>query len=99
MEDLPTRELAIHSCLDDGTITKLFVGADIELSTELINFREDDQYEVSWQYSADGEEYIDIPDANELNYTYTVDMENGNYIWKVIVKLVTANEETVTAEA
>ena len=88
MKELPTRELVLHSNLEDSMVTKLFVGAELELWTELINFMEDDQYEVSWQYSADGEEFIDIPDANKLEYAVTIDMENGNYIWKVIVKLI-----------
>ena len=79
-------------------VTKLFVGSRIVLTTELINFKEDDQYEVIWQYSADGEEYIDIPDANELEYKYIVDLDNGSYIWKVIVKLISEKEDIITAE-
>ena len=98
MEELPTRMLEIHSNLEDSMVTKLFVGSRIVLTTELINFKEDDQYEVIWQYSADGEEYIDIPDANELEYKYIVDLDNGSYIWKVIVKLISEKEDIITAE-
>ena len=38
-------------------------------------------------------EFIDIPDTNELTFTYIADEENQNYIWKAIVKLVTLTEE------
>jgi hypothetical protein len=48
---------------------------------------------VQWLYSVDGEEFIEIPDANELTFTYVADTENQNYIWKAIVKLVTLTEE------
>ena len=89
MENLPTREIVIHSPLDDTELLVVYVGVDITLTVEMINFNEDDHYTVRWQYSADGEEFFDIPDANELEYTYITDKENGNYIWKAIVKLVT----------
>ena len=70
----------------------VFVGTRITLTTELINFYEDDQYVVKWQYSEDGEEFIDIPDADELEFTYIADQTNGNYIWKVFVNLVSTEE-------
>ena len=92
MEELPTRELVMHSNLEGSMVTKLFVGAEVHLWVDLINFREDDRYEVMWQYSPDGEEYIDIPDADKLEFAFTVDMENGNYIWKVITKLISSQE-------
>ena len=79
----------IHSPLDDTELLVVYVGVDITLTVEMINFNEDDHYTVRWQYSTDGEEFFDIPDANELEYTYITDKENGNYIWKAIVKLVT----------
>ena len=90
--DLPTREIVIHSPLDDTELLVVYVGVDITLTIEMINFNEDDHYIVRWQYSADGEEFVDIPDANELEYTYITDKENGNYIWKAIVELVAAEE-------
>ena len=92
MEKLPTREIVIHSNMDGTILNVLFVGTKIELTAELVNFTEDDQYEVSWQYSPDGEEYKEIEDANDLEFSYVVDTENGNYFWKVIVKLITARE-------
>ena len=88
MESLPTREIVIHSPLDNTDLLVVYVGVDITLTTELINFSEDDHYTVRWQYSADGEEFTDIPGADELEYTYITDSENGNYTWKAIVELV-----------
>ena len=92
IEDLPTREIVIHSSLDGTILNKIFVGTEITLTTELINFNEDDNYVVKWQYSEDGEDYFDIEDAEELDFTYVVDKTNGNYIWKVIVKLIAPEE-------
>ena len=88
MEELPVRELELHSNLEESAVTKLFVGAEVHLWADLINFSEDDQYEVRWQYSEDGEEYVDIPDASELEFSYIVDLENGEYIWKIISNMI-----------
>jgi len=98
MEELPVRELELHSNLEDSMVTRLFVGAEVHLWADLINFKEDDRYEVKWQYSADGKEYFDIQDADELEFSYVVDMDNGDYTWKIIVKLVSDSEELITAE-
>ena len=93
MDKLPTREIAIHSPLDETEVVVLFIGTKITLTTELINFNEDDHYTVRWQYSKNGKKFIDIPDANELEYTYITDKDNGNYIWKAIVELVAAEDK------
>ena len=93
MENLPTREIVLHDLMEEFGMDVIFVGTKVPYELELINFMEDDHYEVKWQYSIDGEEFIDIPDANELTFTYIADEENQNYIWKAIVKLVTLTEE------
>ena len=93
MENLPTREIVIHDVFKEFGMNVIFIGTEVPYELELINFMEDDHYEVKWQYSTDGEEFIDIPDANELTFTYIADEENQNYIWKAIVKLVTLTEE------
>ena len=95
MGELPTRELIIHSSLEELQV--IYVGTRVKIETELVNFLEDDVYKVKWQYSVDGEEYIDIEEANELTYRYIIDKENAHYFWKVTVELIT--EEEVTAEA
>ena len=93
MENLPTREIVLHDVFKEFGMNVIFIGTEVPYELELINFMEDDHYEVKWQYSIDGEEFIDIPDANELTFTYIADEENQNYIWKAIVKLVTLTEE------
>ena len=70
-------ELNLTAGKYDIILVKLFVGAEVQLDAELINFKEDDEYEIMWQYSEDGDEFIDIPDAKELHFSYIVDMDNG----------------------
>ena len=65
----------------------MFIGVNITLYTELINFQEDDVYDIQWQYSEDGKEFTDIEGANELSYQYLTDEKNVNYIWKVQIIL------------
>ena len=92
MEDLPAREIVIHDVLKEFGMNVIFIGTEVPLEAELINFSEDDQYTVKWQYSENGKKFIDIPDANELTFTYIADKENQDYIWKIIVSLVSAEE-------
>ena len=87
MEELPTRQLEIHSSLEDYGFEVIYLGVYVTLRADLINFMEDDTYTVKWQYSTDGEEFIDIEDANELSYRYFTDENTVNYIWKVQVIL------------
>ena len=91
IEDLPTRELAITSNIDGYTVVS--AGTKVIFTTELINFMEDDNYAVQWKYSVDGEEFLDIEDANDLEYEFVINMENAGYIWKVSVVLVASVEE------
>ena len=92
MEDLPTREIVIHDVLKEFGMNVIFIGTEVPLEAELINFSEDDQYTVKWQYSENGKKFIDIPDANELTFTYVADKDNQDYIWKIVVSLVSAEE-------
>ena len=93
MENLPTRQIVIHDVFKEFGMNVIFIGSEVPYELELINFMEDDHYEVQWFYSTDGEEFIEIPDANELTFTYVADAENTSYFWKAIVKLVTLTEE------
>ena len=86
IEDLPTRELAITSNIDGYEV--ISAGTKVVFTTELINFLEDDNFTVQWKYSVDGEEFLDIEEANELEYAFAINMENANYIWKVSVVLI-----------
>ena len=100
MENLPTRELVIVSSLDGIELVK--AGTVNHLEVQLINFREDDNYTVQWKYSQDGEEFIDIENAVDLEFAYYVDMDNTDYIWRASVVLVTPEdlllEETMPEE-
>ena len=87
VEELPTRELFVTTTLDE--LEYAYTGTLITINTETLNFNEDDVYEVSWQYSADGEEFVDIEDAHDLTYEYELSRENANYYWRVTVVLIT----------
>ena len=90
MEELPTRELIIHTSVDG--MQYIFYGMDVSFETELVNFREDDVYTVQWKYSEDGKEFIELEGANDLSFMTTVTEENAKYIWRVSVVLVTPEE-------
>ena len=90
VEELPTRELSVKSSVEDVPVIN--AGTIVTFDTELINFLEDDHYTVQWKYSIDGEEFIDIEDANDLKYEFAIDTTNAKYIWKVCVTLVTTEE-------
>ena len=90
MEELPTREIVIHSSLEGLEV--VVAGTTVTYEAELINFLEDDNYLIQWKYSVDGEEFIDIEDANELTYAYSITKENADYTWRISIILVTAEE-------
>ncbi len=94
MEELPTRMLEIHSNLEEYGFQVIYIGTYVTMTTDLINFREDDVYDVQWKYSTDGEEFTDIEGANELSYRYLTDEDNVKYIWKVQV-ILRAQEEAL----
>ena len=45
-----------------------------------------------WQYSADGETWVDAEDATQLSHSFTLSEENQHYKWQMVV-FVTAPEE------
>ncbi|MCR5566084.1 MAG: hypothetical protein K6F61_04470 [Clostridiales bacterium] len=92
MENLPTRELVVHSSAEG--LPFIFTGTTVTLSTELVNFLESDVYTSQWKYSIDGEEFIEIDDANDLNYEYVLSRENADYHWRITVILVTPEKLT-----
>ncbi len=91
MEDLPTRSIELNSSLAE--IETVFYGMRDDLTVTFENFNENDQFTIQWMTSSDnGESFVEIPDANEAEYSYRIDEENAHNIWKVIVLLI-ANEE------
>ena len=75
--------LEIHAYSDwpDGQLA--FVGAMIPLRAELIGF-ENKEYTLHWEYSADGINWIPIPDTNSLTYTYILDEQTANCKWRIV---------------
>ncbi len=94
MDELPTRELVIHSSADG--LPFILSGSTVTFDTELINFLEDDKYTVQWKYSEDGKKFTDIDGANDLSYEFVVDMENATYFWRVSVILEAPEKPVVT---
>ena len=90
MEELPTRELIITSSADE--MDRVFTGMTIRLNAEMVNFLEDDSYVIQWKYSVDGEEFIDIEGANDLEYSFVVNRENAKNIWRISIILITDEE-------
>ena len=67
------------------------IGAEITMTAELVNFREDDICTYQWQYlDKETETYIDIDGANELTYRYRVTRENFYNTWRLVVLIANA---------
>ena len=93
MEDLPTRAIVVHSTLDEAET--VYAGQEVTLEIEFINFLEDDHYNIQWKYRPfEGEEFIDIEDAGDTTYVYSVDAENVYNTWMAYITLITAAEQT-----
>ena len=89
-EELPARSIVISSTI--STMEYIPLGAEITMTAELINFREDDECVYQWQYQPKGSDtFIDIEDANDLTYVYFINEENFYYTWRLTV-LVTKSE-------
>jgi uncharacterized repeat protein (TIGR02543 family) len=60
-----------------------FAGARIPLRAEPVGL-ENKTYTLQWQYSTDCENWTNIPGANEITYTYTLDATTTTYYWRAI---------------
>ncbi len=60
-------------------------GSEIRLFTESIGEEEAEGCAFQWQYSLDGEEWLDVEGATEKDYTFQLDETNGRYYWRLIV--------------
>lgn len=63
------------------------IGDKITLTAELTGF-DGRIYTLQWQYKTNGGDWIDIPEANEINYTYYLDEINTHYTWRCVAKNV-----------
>jgi hypothetical protein len=81
-------KLLIHINSDWTTGKVGYVGAKITLTATLTGF-ENKNYTLQWQYSTDLENWIDVPGAHDITYTYTLDETTTNYTWRVVAKDIT----------
>ena len=88
-EPLPARSIEITTTMADMDYVP--IGAEITMTAELINFREDDICTFQWQYlDTETETYTDIDGANELIYRYQVTLENFYNTWRLVVLIANA---------
>lgn len=45
---------------------------------------EEGEYTIQWQYSTDFQNWVDIPGANSLSYTFTANGETVTYSWRAV---------------
>ena len=81
----PPRQVIVTSSL--GGKDNISVGSAIVLRAELINFSDSDVYSCQWQYSEDGENYFDVPGANDATYVYRINFSNYFYSWRILVNI------------
>ena len=74
-------EIRIASDWPEGKVG--YIGARITLTAKLIGF-ENKMYNLQWQYTTDNENWTDVPGANDITYTYTLDETTTNYTWRII---------------
>ena len=65
----------------------VYYGAEITLEAH-VEGAEEGEYTIQWQYSADLENWIDIPGANSLTYTFFADGETVTYAWRVVTERI-----------
>jgi hypothetical protein len=61
-----------------------YVGTMITLTSHLTGFK-DGTYSLQWQYSTDGETWIDQEGATEESLTYELNETTTHYTWRVVV--------------
>ena len=62
-----------------------YYGTEITMTAQLTGF-ENRTYTLQWQYKTADSDWIDIPNANGVTYTYYLDDINTNYTWRCIAK-------------
>ena len=73
----------------------IYEGMEIVMTAKLEGF-EEDEYFIQWQCSTDkGATFADVEGANGESYSFNVNAENFEYVWKLIVTL---KAETPEAE-
>lgn len=60
-----------------------YAGTMITMTAELIGFENVD-YTLQWQYSVDGNEWINEPNANGTTFTFELNETTVQYTWRVV---------------
>lgn len=55
------------------------------LVATLVNFKPEDHYTITWQYSPDSIEWFDIEGEDERTYTFIINEENYQYSYRVVI--------------
>jgi hypothetical protein len=63
------------------------MGDTVTLVASLVNFKPEDRYTISWQYSENGQDWFDIMGEDERTYTFILDRINCHYYFRVVVNL------------
>lgn len=63
------------------------MGDTVTLVASLVNFKPEDRYTISWQYSENGQDWVDIIGEDERTYTFILDRVNCHYYFRVVVNL------------
>ena len=72
------------------------IGTVVILTAELTGCDPETVF-IEWQYSPDGgETIVTVENAHDIEYHYTLDWENRNYFWRVVVTRIT--EEPIQTE-
>ena len=90
IDELPVRSVNIVSTIDNEDF--VFYGTKVTLTAELERFLEEDKYMIQWKYSVDGENFVDIENANEPEYEYIFTEESAQYTWMLSITLVSSLE-------
>lgn len=64
-----------------------YLGDEMILIATLVNFKPKDNYEIFWQYSTDEILWIPIDGEHEKILTVTIDENNYDYWWRVLIKM------------
>lgn len=78
--ELP-KNIHITSSIPSGE--SVIFGTEITLTAELTGF-EGTEYILQWQHSTDRNNWVDQEGANGLQFTYTLDDETIQYIWRAV---------------
>lgn len=85
-EEITVEKKVIVTSNMDG-VEEAEEGTEVILSAELQGF-EDDEVSFRWQYSEDGNEWMDIEGAESQSYSFALDEVNAQYFWRGVVTVL-----------